>query len=211
MELIFTSFGFNSPIVSEKLQRCINPAGKSVIVLPFAGFNEESTFLREKQGLVQFGFADECISLCDKSNFAQFSKVDYIYVPGGDTFKLLSYVKTNGMMEHIRHLVAEGAVYIGASAGAVLATSDLEYVTAVEDNNFSLCDFTGLGLCNNVIVPHFDQMSHSSINSCRVLSDSSRRMLYIKNCDAVVMHGSDAASIDYLISPTAPYFSKSTD
>ena len=52
LKMIFSSFGFNSPILSEKFAKVIpqdeSLQEKTCFVIPYAGFNTDKTFEREK-------------------------------------------------------------------------------------------------------------------------------------------------------------------
>ena len=59
-KLLFSSFGFNSTVLREKFAKVIpqdeSLQEKTCLVIPYAGFDAEKTFEREKQGLIDFGF-----------------------------------------------------------------------------------------------------------------------------------------------------------
>lgn len=60
-------------------------------------------------------------------------KVDIIYVRGGNTTKLIHYLRQFGQYERIADLVENhGALYIGVSAGSVLAGNDTEWTLRTE-------------------------------------------------------------------------------
>lgn len=196
---IFTSFGFRAPIIKEKLKAVLSDvATKTILIIPFAGFNSNKCADNEKSGLVEFGFTPENILVCrDKSSFNRV--FDYIYVPGGDTFKLLNSVQNLDLMKCIKQFVDNGSVYIGVSAGAELATPNLEYVRYFEDNNYSIVDFKGLSLVNEVIIPHADQhqISEQFLN---VIGDTQRNnYLSIANDGLVVYDLNEGiASIEFI-------------
>lgn len=195
--LVFTSFGFRAPIVEEKLRDVIATKNKTVLIVPFAGYDPVKCALNEKKGLVDFGFEEHNIYVCsDRSSFER--SYNYIYVPGGYTFKLLSAMKSMNLMESVKRAVNEGATYIGVSAGAELATVNLEYVRFLEDNNYSLDDYEGLSLVKDVIIPHADQRRVPEQMSS-VLDDEQRgSILSIANDEVVVCELSEG-SIDIRI------------
>ncbi len=185
MQAILTSFGFRSPIVAQKLRTVFAPQGKTVAVFPFAGFHWGHTFEREKAGLAAFGFAENDVIDCTER--VTIARPDYIYVPGGDTFKLLQQVQQTGLAPVLCQWIAQGSVYIGVSAGAELLTVDLAYVRAAEDNNYSLTGYSGLGLITEIVVPHADQLSYSQIQMYRSLSQTDRPLLLIGNTQVAVV------------------------
>lgn len=178
-KLIFTSFGFNSPVLKEKFAKVIprdeSLQEKTCLVVPYAGFDAEKTFEREKQGLVDFGFNPEKIELVRNSFDIAFRFPDYIYVPGGDPFKLLNAIRENEILHDIAECVRDKrAVYIGVSAGADIATESIEYVMQLEDNNVIKDKrFGALGLITESILCHYDHYSYSTLKACEEVSGRS--------------------------------------
>ena len=188
--LILTSYGFRAPIVAEKLRNVVETKDKTVLIVPFAGFNNESCARRETEGLIEFGFKAENIFVYDKECAENNNKADYIYVPGGNTFKLLYEMKQCGAIEVIRNMVKNGSTYIGASAGAEVTTVDIEYVTILEDNNYDFEDYCALGFTDDIIIPHMDQRDHHLMSLCRRYADRTRLAIGIAN-DRVHIYDAD--------------------
>lgn len=171
MVMLFSSYGFCSPIMREKFALAIprneSLKRKSCVIIPYAGYNTEKTAEREKQGLVEFGFSSDNIYVLNGNGISGCEFPDYIYVVGGDPFKLLDIVKKNSLIEKIRNSVIEkNAVYIGVSAGAYLATNNIEYITQVEDNNVTNDSFDALGLVPTNILCHYDHYSYLTLKVC---------------------------------------------
>lgn len=182
---IFTSFGFRAPIVREKLKDLLDTKDKSVLILPFVGFNTESCAENEKNGLIEFGFDSEKIFVC--AGYEAFAcKYDYIYVPGGYTFKLLAAMQSLNIIDAVRQAVIGGATYIGVSAGAEVASSDLEYVKFFEDNDYLCADFIGLSLVDEVIIPHSDQ--HRASEQMHALLGNARRGFLMIPNNGVILY-----------------------
>lgn len=171
MVMLFSSYGFCSPIMREKFALAI-PRNKflkrkSCLIIPYAGYNTEKTAEREKQGLIEFGFNPDNIYVSDDNGISGCESPDSIYVVGGDPFKLLDIVKKNSLIEKIRNSVIEKhSVYIGVSAGAYLATNNIKYITQVEDNNAINDSFNALDLVPTNILCHYDHYSYSTLKAC---------------------------------------------
>ena len=176
LKLIFSSFGFNSPVLKEKFAKVISQDEslqvKTCLVIPYAGFDEEKTFEREKQGLVNFGFNPDKIVFVKSRFDIVHCFPDYIYVPGGDPFKLLNAVRENEILYDIAECVRDKrAVYIGVSAGADIATESIEYVMQLEDNNVIKDKrFGSLGLIAESMLCHYDHYSYSTLKACEEVS-----------------------------------------
>ena len=179
--IILTSYGFRSPFVCTKIRKYINPKRKSITIIPFARPNEEITVKYEKNALEDFGFSD--IHFLTRESTV-LNDTDYIYVPGGDTFRLLHILKETGLLDEIKRLVEHGkASYIGVSAGAYMCCKDIEYVKSLEDDNYNISDYTAMGLITENIVCHSDQISMGDIASIK--SHNPERPLHLIRNDDV--------------------------
>ncbi|WP_409967515.1 Type 1 glutamine amidotransferase-like domain-containing protein [Bengtsoniella intestinalis] len=90
--------------------------------------------------------------------------VDYIYVTEGNTFSILHHLrrerstpKSKALIPYIRRNVANGATYIGASAGAMLAGVDIALALEFDKNCYTMTDFTALGLFQGSVIPHYTE------------------------------------------------------
>lgn len=193
VKLIFSSFGFNKPIPAEKFALVIEKEGlekKSCCIIPYAGFNVEKTYAREKAGLVNFGFSPNKIFMLEREEQILETAPDYIYVPGGDPFKLLQFIHSLGVRSAIQYCVLDcGTTYIGVSAGADLATEDIEYVLELEDNNHEQKNFSGLNLLPEIILCHADHYLHATLRACR--EASGKEALTIRD-DQVILYENGA-------------------
>ena len=70
-------------------------------------------------------------------------KIDLIFVRGGNTTKLIHLLKKFNQFEKIKKLAEEGALYIGESAGSVLAGSDTEWTLRTEPYEYDLKEIYG--------------------------------------------------------------------
>lgn len=174
-KLIFSSFGFRKPIPAEKFALVIDRDGlreKTCYVIPYAGFNVEKTYGREKAGLVEFGFSPDKVFMLEREEQILESTPDFLYVPGGDPFKLLNSVNSLGLRNVIQDCVLNrGTVYIGVSAGADLATEDIEYVLELEDNNHGQKCFSALNLIPEGVLCHADHYLYATLKACREVAE----------------------------------------
>jgi len=92
---------------------------------------------------------------CNDEILSAISQCDIIYVSGGNTFYLLNELRKSRVWQAIKNAVKAGKIYIGESAGAVIAAPDTRYATPMDENSVNVSDFTGLNLVDFFIVPHF--------------------------------------------------------
>ena len=92
---------------------------------------------------------------CEDKILSTISQCDIIYVSGGNTFYLLNELRKSRGWQAIKNAVKAGKIYIGESAGAILAAPDTRYATPMDENSPNMSDFTGLNLVDFCVVPHF--------------------------------------------------------
>lgn len=89
---------------------------------------------------------------------AAVADLDAVYLAGGNTFVLLHHLRVSGLDELLPQLLDDGMLYLGASAGAVVAGSDIEPLGLMDDPDEApqLDSTRGLGLVDAVLLPHAD-------------------------------------------------------
>lgn len=136
--------------------------GKRVTFIPTASFTEKVTFYvgAARKALEKMGmFVDELdISTASSEEIiAKLHVNDFIYVTGGNTFFLLQELKNSGADKLIREEVLSGKVYVGESAGAIILSPHVGYVTEMDSLKHTpeLQDFSALELVDFYTVPHY--------------------------------------------------------
>jgi dipeptidase E len=83
--------------------------------------------------------------------------VDVLYVTGGNTFMLLHHMRRSGLAELLPSRLAAGLLYVGVSAGSVVAGPDCEPVTEFDDADAvpELESMAGLNLVDVVVLSHY--------------------------------------------------------
>ncbi len=74
----------------------------------------------------------------------------FIFIGGGNTFRLLSKIKRVHMFEPIREYLLSGGVAFGGSAGAIIFGEDLESCALDDDNEVGLTDTQGYDVLKGV-------------------------------------------------------------
>lgn len=103
----------------------------------------------------EIGFVDENIVLsCDELQDGFIPSV--CYVTEGNTFEVLDYLRKRGLDERVKDCVNRGGIYIGSSAGAMIASKEVSLAKDFDSNFVGLVDFQGLGLLGDIeVVPHY--------------------------------------------------------
>ncbi len=138
--------------------------GKIIAFIPTASLTESIRFYVKtgKKALEKVGMIVEEVEITQFSNEEISSilhKCDYIYITGGNTFFLLQELKRKGVDKIISEQVKSGKLYIGESAGAIIASPDTEYMKNVNFDPIEkapeLEDYSSLGLVDFYTIPHY--------------------------------------------------------
>lgn len=149
--------------VLEKLLPSIteNPSGMKVAFIPTAGdlYSDKPWQERDRDKLKELGFQIEDVDLKVTQHQElkdALSKVDIIFVAGGNTLYLLEKSQQSGFLDITKDLIHSGTIYIGSSAGSLLAGPNIEIDKIYDDGEFGkeLASYEGLGLVDFIVLPH---------------------------------------------------------
>lgn len=112
----------------------------------------------DRQALKEAGFLVEDYSVTGKNQDQIYNKLEgagSICVGGGNTYYLLSQVRKSGFDKIVDIFIKKGLIYIGSSAGSLLAGPNIE--TSLDDPKTvpELTDYTGLNLLDVAVRPHW--------------------------------------------------------
>ena len=108
-----------------------------------------------KEAFSKMGFTLEILDVSKASETEAKAKIgaaQVLYVSGGNTFYLLRELKKKDLVTLIADRVRSGKlVYVGESAGAMIAAPSVEYVAVMDDaGNYGAAAQTGLDLVNSI-------------------------------------------------------------
>ena len=160
--------------VASKINEVIDFQGKHVVFIDTAAKFEEVNFYVDEAVEILEKFGAKLIRLdvscfqssavpvssqdkpfCDEEILSAISQCDIVYISGGNTFYLLNELRKSCVWQAIKNAVKAGKIYIGESAGAIVAAPDTRYATLMDENSAKTSDFTGLNLVDFCVVPHF--------------------------------------------------------
>lgn len=146
-----------------------------------------------KKEIQQLGFEDIVIAnmhnTVDVSNLGDFN---VIYVCGGNTFAILQKLRETGLSAFIIQQVQAGAVYVGVSAGSIIAGPSIEMASwgsEGDENEIGLKDLSGLSLVDIEVFPHFHEELRSEVEEFK--KKVSYRVYELTNGQAVFSNNSD--------------------
>ncbi len=167
METIFLA-SVASKLIN-KLVELINakPAELTVAFIPTAAdlYADKWFIDEERQRLINLGFRVVDVTLGEKQCkvFSEkLKQANIIFVAGGNSFYLLQKAKESGFGAIIKSLVQEGRVYVGSSAGAIIAGPTIEPFKTIDDPSQAphLASYEGLCLVDFVVLPHFGEKKY---------------------------------------------------
>ena len=170
--------------------------GNQVLFIPTAGNVEEYRgYIDEAlQTFEDLGFQVEVldISVCDRETAqAKIFQSKLLYISGGNTFYLLQELKKKQLLPLIKEQIADGMVYVGESAGAIITAKDIDYNKLMDDKTVAkeLSDTTGLDEVEFYILPHYGE---------EPFTDSSKKTFetYKNQLDLMRMNNSQAVIVN---------------
>lgn len=105
----------------------------------------------------------------------------FLFIGGGNTFRLLSEIKRVHMFEPIREYLQNGGAAFGGSAGAIIFGEDLESCALDDDNDVGLKDTAGFDVLGGVsFLCHFTNRipEHDLRSEKYLLEISKHRKVY---------------------------------
>lgn len=153
----------------------------------------------QKAGIEMIKSADELLN----KNFKDYA---FIYIGGGNTYKLLNDLKTSGAFEKIqRYLIEDDGIVYGGSAGAILFGKDLDSCNTDDSNDVGLEDNSGFDMLNGYsLLCHYTNREPKRLEESRkyLLNLSKQKPIYaLPEEDTIFIDGSNME-----IFGTKPYY-----
>lgn len=162
MKLLLTSVGICVKNTADFFLKILPKNPKECSVLMFACVEDDEDIFYVNEAKKEL--SDICISNITFFNlrdekFIDQNKYDIIYICGGDTFLILDRMRKLGVDKFIIQSVKDNSsVYVGVSAGGILAGPDIEIAgwgSEGDINDINLMDLEGLNLTNIALFPHY--------------------------------------------------------
>ena len=176
-----------------------NTESKKILFIPTAtNVDEYKKYIHHTQKVFEdFGYEVENF---DVSIFSEeiakekLSEAKIVFISGGNTFYLLQELKRKNLTSYLKERIENGLLYIGESAGSVIAAPDIEYASIVDDKTLAteLDDYVGLNLVDFYIVPHFKEepFVEGSRNTVELYKDKLDLKL-INNKEAILVENNN--------------------
>lgn len=168
-----------------------------VAFIPTAANTYESRPFQEldRAKLLEFGFKVFDFDIEGKNESEVYDglrNADIIFVAGGNSFYLLEKSRESGFDKFVKEAVGKGIIYVGSSAGSVIASPDITPTMPMDSHDIAknLSDYKGLGFVNFTIVPHFGRDKYrEKIAKIKSEYDDKFDLLFLTDQQAVVVDG----------------------
>jgi dipeptidase E len=125
--------------------------------------------------------------------------VDAVFVTGGSTYLLLWHARRSGFAALVPRLVEAGElVYVGTSAGAILAGPDIDPAAHPDGRAYAppLESTQGLALVGFSVLPHEDHADRKAVNDAVAVAHPDRNFIRLRDDQAVVVRGESSTVVD---------------
>lgn len=171
--------------------------GKTVTFIPTASIPETVTFYvgAGKKALEKLGLTVDTLELTKATAeeiSMKLSKNDYIYVTGGNTFFLLQELRKSGADKIISDQIHLGKLYIGESAGSIIMSPNIEYVTSMDNPKKApeLNTFSALNIVEFYPLPHHTNFPFKKTVEKIIAKYETNLQLYpISNAQVILVNG----------------------
>ena len=154
--------------------------------------NEKATFEtihsdRYYLRMEEFGFLRNNVYVFDYYNSDEFLNldIDVLYISGGNTFATLDRLRKCNFESEIIRYIKNGVIYIGGSAGAHIASQNIEHVSAFDPVPEGMTEFSGLGLFDGILICHYTEERKDLYD--RLKEDGKYKVYALANDDSLVV------------------------
>ena len=195
MQHLFLTSSIGVEGVGESVRRklCHNNNLKTAfITTPVEGDGDQddlSWVQEDRDGLNNNGFITFDYTITNKTS-AQIQQdlkdIEVLYVSGGNEFYLKEKANENNFGDIVRKLVDSGVIYIGTSAGSIIACTDMSALQNLSDLAplNKPVDTKGFGLVDLTILPHWGSENFKD----RWLSEDSFNYMFKENVPLIALN-----------------------
>lgn len=161
MKLLLTSDGLKTPELLQQARQALPQAPEDckAVLISYSAPEEEHYVQEAKQEIVDLGISNiQEVNMRRPVDVGALGQADMIYMCGGNTFNILSKLRETGLFEYVQRQVENGALYVGVSAGSILAGPNIQisgWGSEGDKNDIGLEDLMGFGWTDKIIFPHY--------------------------------------------------------
>ncbi|HQM18896.1 MAG TPA: Type 1 glutamine amidotransferase-like domain-containing protein [Candidatus Paceibacterota bacterium] len=160
MKLFLTSTGLENMNVSRYFETSFlpkEPKDLSFLVISIQDSEQDAFYLdKTLTEIKNTGAINIDVFKLGNEKFTTDKEYDVVFVCGGNTFDYLDRVRKTGLDKFIVDFSKkENSVYVGVSAGSILAGPDIAIAGDEDSNDIGLTDLRGLCLTDFIVYPHY--------------------------------------------------------
>lgn len=172
-----------------------DPKSVKMLFIPTAGNLDDDVWWidKDRDVLSKMGFdiTELDIEKASKEDMqTALDSTDIVYVAGGNTFYLLKQLQESGFDTILTKYVANGGLYAGASAGALIAGPDIGPISSLDEPEKvkGLESTKGLGWVDVVPIPHYDMKARTqSIDEIKAKYGDDYEMVLLTDDEALII------------------------
>lgn len=193
--LILNSKGINTTAGATMLANKLNELGYSSLsnmtlyCVTHPGDEVETFILKNAVEIMGFSKENIVFSMYEVPDASY--NPDIVYVSEGNTLELLAYMRKFAIDKFIVDWYQnKNKIYIGSSAGAAIAGSDITLSKFFNSNYVRMYDFKALGLFDGAILPHLDEehfnMFIENLEEKYLLDEYDGNLYHVDNSEVIV-------------------------
>lgn len=189
-KLILTSYGLTMKVGKRLIRKALTGMDlkdKKIFLFHEPHYSIEPILINSCLAL---GFQRENIILSGQQKSSKEVKnCDLFYVTEGNVFEVMSLLRERGLDSVFQEAFREGnKIYIGASAGAMIAGVSIEEGESFDRNFMSMKDYQGLGLFSGVVLPHYTKEElNRYIKSSPGIKEKYPQILSVANTRSLIL------------------------
>jgi len=193
MKLFLTSTGLENKDVSRHFETSFlpkEPKDLSFLVIAIQDSEQDTLYLEETLNEIRnTGAQDIDVFKLGNEKFATEKEYAVIFVCGGNTFDYLDRLRKTELDKFIIAFAKKDEnIYIGVSAGSIIAGPDIEIAgwgSEGDENNIGLKNLKGLGLTDFIIFPHYKKELKSELDEFK--KKTGHKIIELRDDQAIVL------------------------
>lgn len=151
-----------------------------VLCIPTAAYAEEDhswLYPQDINPLELLGISPPMFDIVGKSEKEvreRLQGIRILIVPGGNTFYLLKHMRKCGFEQILKERLKEDLIFLASSAGAVICSPDISYITPMDEPPKEEMSTKGFNLVPFQIIPHYNSLQERKMAE-KIFEEESRK------------------------------------
>jgi len=203
MKLFLTSTGLENMNVSRYFETSFlpkEPKDLSFLVVSIQDSEQDAFYLdKTLTEIKNTGAINIDVFKLGNEKFTTNKEYDVVFVCGGNTFDYLDRVRKTGLDKFIVDFSKkENSVYVGVSAGSILAGPDIAIAGDEDSNDIGLTDLRGLCLTDFIVYPHYRKELKTQLDEFK--KRNGHPIIELEDNQAVILNYSNIGNLKGVLS-----------